>query len=544
MADDWARLLGFAFASADLLFELEPEGRVSYALGAAKHILGLEPDTLIGGSWRAFVCDEDAPVVAAFLDTVATGDRRGPIRIGLKPAQGRKLKRFVALSACRLPQLAPRISCALSTRAMAPPSVEPAGPNGLHTAEGLGVLAETVLKQASMAGMELNMELVELEGLKQAADSLGHTQAAAALARVAAVLRAESFDGASAAKLEEDRYAFVRSRTDSGERVADRLGRAITDAGLPNIKPTVDSVELNAERPGEGVRALRLALDRFIAGGPAGLSGGSLGGMVKQTITDAAKLKIQVATRRFNMAYQPVVNLLTGATDHFEALVRLNEDDSPSESILMAEGMDIIQDLDFAVVQAVLTELKKPAHGALRLAANISGRSLMQPAFIDKLLGLIKSHPDARGRLILEITESAAIDDLKAADTVVRRLRKEACRVSLDDFGAGAASLDHLRMIAVDEVKIDGRYIRELNSASDRNGVLVQHISELCRELKVSTVAEMVETERTAEVLRKIGVDFAQGFLYGRPSAEPRLSVVRRAPPTVARRAGVVESWG
>jgi EAL domain-containing protein (putative c-di-GMP-specific phosphodiesterase class I) len=126
---------------------------------------------------------------------------------------------------------------------------------------------------------------------------------------------------------------------------------------------------------------------------------------------------------------------------------------------------------------------------------------------------------------------------------MVRRLRKEGCRVALDDFGAGAASLDHLRIIAVDEVKIDGRYIRELQSVSDRNGLLVQHITELCRELKVSTVAEMVETEQTADILRKLGVEFGQGFLYGRPSPEPRAAAVRRVPAVAARRAGAVENW-
>ena len=449
MVDDWARLLGFAGVRerGSSSFELEPGGEVSYALGAAKHILGMEPGALTGSSWRSFVCEEDEPVVAAFFNSIGTGDRRGPIRIGLRPAPGRKLKRFVALSACRLPQLEPRLSCALSARALAAPAVEPTGPHGLHTAEGLGVLAETILKQSTQAGIELNMELVELAGLKQAADSLGHTEAAAALAQVAAALRAESLDGASAAKLEEDRYAFVRSRTESSERVAERLGRAINDAGLPQIKPTLDSLELNGEGPGEGIRALRLALDRFIAGGPAGMSGGSLGGMVKQTMNDAAKLKVQVATRRFSMAYQPVVHLQTGVTDHFEALVRLGEDASPSESILMAEGMDIIQDLDFAVAQAVMNELKKPSGGALRLAANISARSLMQPAFTGKLLDLIQANPGARGRLILEITESAAIDDLEVADAMVRRLRKEGCRVALDDFGAGrrlpGPSADH-----------------------------------------------------------------------------------------------------
>lgn len=546
MADDSARFLGFAFACADLLFELDTEGAVTLALGATKHLLGAEPNSLSGQAWRSFISEDDAPLVASFLDGLGAGDRRGPIRVSLKPVGGRKLKRYVALSACSLPQLAPRISCAMTIHALASPVVEPAGPNGLHTVEGLSAVAEAALKHSAHSGIDLNMELVELAGLKQAADALGESRAANVLARVSAALRAESIDGSSAAKLEEDRYAFVRQRTESSERVAERLGRAMTDAGVPQVKPTLDSMELSAEGAGDSARVLRVALDRFIAGGPAGMSGGALGGMIKQTVTDANRLKTQVAARRFSMAYQPVVNLQTGATDHYEALVRLGDNASPSESILMAESMDIIHDLDLAVVQTVIAEMKKPGRGTLRLAANISARSLVQPAFTEKLLSLVKNENSVRGRLILEITESAAIEDLQVADALVRRLRKDGAKVALDDFGAGAASFDYLRAIGVDEVKIDGRYIRELSTAGGRNAAVVQHLADLCRELKVTTVAEMVENEETAEMLRKIGVDYGQGFLFGRPSPEPKPAPIRRAPVTAvaARRTGTVEGWG
>ncbi|HVY35625.1 MAG TPA: EAL domain-containing protein [Caulobacteraceae bacterium] len=543
MPDDSARLLGFAFACADLLFELEPDGRVTFALGAANQLLGQDPTALVGQSWRNLISEDDAPVVAAFLQSLGKGDRRGPIRIALKPVGGRKLKRYVGLSACCLPQLAPRISCALTVHAAASTTIEPAGPHGLHTIESLSAVADAAIKHAAQSGVDLNMELVELAGLKQAADALGDSQSAEVLGRVAAAIRAESIDGSSAAQLEDDRYAFVRQRAESSDRVAERLSRAMSDVGLPQVRPTLDSLELGVEGAGDSARMLRMALDRFIAGGAAGMAGGSLSGMIKQTVTEASRVKVQVASRRFSMAYQPVVNLQTGATDHYEALVRLGGNDSPTESILMAENMDIIHDLDTAVVQTVIAEMKKPGRSTLRLAANISARSLMMPAFTAKLLQMVHNEPSIRGRLILEITESAIIDDLPAADALVRRLRKEGCKLALDDFGAGAASFDYLRAIAVDEVKIDGRYIRELSTAGGRNTAVVQHLTDLCRELKVSTVAEMVENEETADMLRKIGVDFGQGFLFGRPAPEPTPAPIRRAP-VVARRTGTTDSWG
>jgi EAL domain-containing protein (putative c-di-GMP-specific phosphodiesterase class I) len=530
MADDAARYLGFAFASADLLFELDADGVVAFAVGAAQQVAGVDLGALAGSAWREIVAEDDAPIVAAFLASLAPGDRRGPIRIALKPQPGRKLKRYGSLSACRLPQLAPRISCALTLRALGPVSSQPLGPHGLHTSESFTAIAETALKQAAQTGMDLNMELVELAGLKHAADALGQADASAAMQKVAAALRAESIDGASAAELDVERFALLRAGAESSERLTERLSRVISDIGLPSVKPSLDSMELDSQgEPGEGLRALRVALDRFMVDGAAG-KGGSLGGMVQKTVDDVSRFKSAVAGRDFTLVYQPVVHLKTGVTHYYEALVRLGGEPSPALAIQMAEEMDLIHDLDLAVVQAVLRELLKPGRERLRLAANVSARSLTQTAFVERLLATLKAAPKARGRLIFEITESAAIDDVQRAGAVVRRLRRDGASVCLDGFGAGASSFDLLRGIAVDQVKIEGRYIRELTTTSGRNTVLVRHLTDLCRELRVATIAGQVESEPTVEILRQIGVDYGQGFLLGRPAADPRPAANRMSP--------------
>ncbi len=242
MADDAARYLGFAFASADLLFELDSEGVVTFAVGAARQVAGVELDALAGASLRDIVADEDLSTVDAFLGSLESGDRRGPIRIALKPKPGRKLKRYGALCACRLPQLAPRISCSLTLRVMGSVAAEAKGPHGLHNAESFAAVAENALKQAAHSGVELNMELVELAGLRNAAGALGKGEAAEAMQRVAAALRAESIDGASAAELHPERYAVLRSKAEPAQRLTERLERLISDMGLGAVKPTLDSM--------------------------------------------------------------------------------------------------------------------------------------------------------------------------------------------------------------------------------------------------------------------------------------------------------------
>src|SRR4051794_30402273 len=211
MADDAHRYLGFAFASADLLFELDGEGKVTFALGAARQVAGVDLDALQGAALRDIISEEDQPTVEAFLGSLEPGDRRGPIRIALKPKPGRRLNRYGALCACRLPQLDPVISCSLTLRVMGSVAAEAKGPNGLHSAESFAEVTEAAIKQAAHTGVELNMELVELSGLRDAAGALGDGQAAEAMQKVAAALRAESYDGSSAAELHPERYALLRS---------------------------------------------------------------------------------------------------------------------------------------------------------------------------------------------------------------------------------------------------------------------------------------------------------------------------------------------
>jgi EAL domain-containing protein (putative c-di-GMP-specific phosphodiesterase class I) len=252
-----------------------------------------------------------------------------------------------------------------------------------------------------------------------------------------------------------------------------------------------------------------------------GAKSASLTGEVKKTVAQVDRFKSAVAAKDFSLVYQPVVDLKTHEVDHYETFVRLGQDASPAEDIHMAEEMDLIQDLDLAVVQAVVQQLLKPANTRLRLAANISARSLMRPAFAERLLTTLRYAQSARGRLIFEITESAALGDLHRASALVKGLRRGGAGICLDGFGSGSASFDYLRAVSVDSVKIDGRYIRELTAPGSRNGVLVRHLSGLCRELKVTSIAQMVETPQTVAALRQVGVDCGQGFLFGRPEPTP-----------------------
>jgi EAL domain-containing protein (putative c-di-GMP-specific phosphodiesterase class I) len=184
----------------------------------------------------------------------------------------------------------------------------------------------------------------------------------------------------------------------------------------------------------------------------------------------------------------------------------------------MAEEMDLIESLDVAILEETLAVMKRDP--AIVLAVNVSGRSIMSDGFVTRVLGLLKGRPDVRGRLMFELTESAAVEDLALADRHIQAFRRAGCEVCLDDFGAGAASLAYLQQLTLDMLKIDGRYIRDLQ-VGGREATFVKHLVNMCAELNVRTLAEMVETPEAQDAVRAAGVDYAQGWLYGRASDTP-----------------------
>ena len=290
------------------------------------------------------------------------------------------------------------------------------------------------------------------------------------------------------------------------------------------------------------LRALRVAVEGCLKDGGSVNPEQAFSAALSQTLTDAQAFKTMVRDRRFELHYQPVVDLRTGAVHHFEALSRFKGKDSPASSIRMAEEMALIDHFDVAVAEKALSRLRQPGGGLLKIAVNVSGASLTDDRYIQALLRMTSARPEERKRLILEVTESAALSDVDAANLRLGALRSAGIKVCIDDFGAGAASYDYLRRLSVDTVKIDGSFVQGLEK-DPRARTLISHLVELCRSLEVETIAEMIETQAAADVLREIGVDFGQGWLFGRAEAEPR-TILPSLEPVAARRRGAVAGWG
>lgn len=225
----------------------------------------------------------------------------------------------------------------------------------------------------------------------------------------------------------------------------------------------------------------------------------------------------------FELHFQGVYHAFTRKLVHLEALIRLRDETSgelvpPGLFIPVAEKSNKILEIDRWVLQESVRTLAARPH-APPIAVNISGRSFDDPGLPGFIGDLLREHQADPARLMIEITETAAVSDLTDAERFIEAIKQTGCSVCLDDFGAGFASFAYLKHIRVDAIKLDGMFIRNLPHDHD-NQVFVRGMVEVARGLGKTTVAECVEDEATLRLLAELGVDKAQGYHLDRPQAQ------------------------
>ncbi len=227
---------------------------------------------------------------------------------------------------------------------------------------------------------------------------------------------------------------------------------------------------------------------------------------------------------RILIALQPIVDAQTGAPALFEALVRMRTSEGtitgPGDILAAAEESGLVADLDQRVLELSLAYLSA-SDGAgnencKTLSVNVSGASLQDPAWPDRIEATLRGRESLARQLVLEVTETSAIADLEATGRALKRLRALGCRIAMDDFGAGHTSFRNLRALDIDIVKIDGAFVRNLVD-SEEDQFFVRTLHDLARRIGARTVAEWVENAPCAALLAQWGVDYLQGAHFGMP---------------------------
>jgi len=546
------RFVAFAFAAADLLIEIDGDGIIRFATGAVGG-LGGDERSLIGRSILDLIVDAERPFVNEVLESLRNDERLSPVRVRLKGSEGRS--HYALLGGCRLPaDKSGRRYLTLSMGARYQGAAsEAANNNGLLDKNGFISAAERLLRYSSNAGVDEQLTLLVVEGIATVQERNDEEAIGDFLKDLSVYLRGVSVGGEAAGKLGEDSFGVIHSPSIKREEIERRVNSLIekdvgagSGIGVKTFSVGLDTQGLNDD---DATRALIYAVRRFAAGEHEAFNVGSLASgaqaILEETLPRVKQLRDTIEKRTFDVVFQPIIDLNANKVHHFEALSRLVGMATPGEMITFAEDIGMVYDFDLAVCQKVLENLADQAKSGWfpMVAINISARSLESNLFVDGLSRVIQPFGERNKQVMFEITETANITNFKRADQVIQRLRNSGHKVCLDDVGAGATSFESLYALKVDFAKIDGKCVRNATE-DERHLNILRSIVSVCKELKIDIVAEQIELDEQAQLMKQLGIRYGQGYLYGRPILDYRAHYGGPAQPVRGRRSGAAATWG
>jgi EAL domain-containing protein (putative c-di-GMP-specific phosphodiesterase class I)/GGDEF domain-containing protein len=530
------RYVSLAFCWADLLFELDRSFNILFVAGATEAFFGRKMNSLIGTSFRDLVAPADVPLIGQMLKHIVKTGRLQDETIRIVGPAGTQLR--VTMSAYCLDAEHGHLFVGLrktagiaKATALAVPTDEE---SGLFDSGTFAELAADRLKKMQAAGEDAKVTLLAVPGMGELKDNIDPNSGDTLIRSVGEFLKANSLGGDSVAKVSDDRFSIIHAAGTNVEELVKRI-EDITQRADPTgvgLKAEAATMSMDA-RPDVSeedlAKGLLYTLSHFrdAEGDKLNIKdmASNMSTMIGQAMSEVSNFRKVVADANFYVALQPIVHVVTGEIHHYEALCRFDKNSgaSPFKTITFAEETGLIHEFDYAMAKKVVEWLTKfPRNNdRYRVAVNVSGFSIGKESYVESLLRMLKENDWLQGKLMFEITESSRMTDLDSANNFIQTLRQRGYHVCLDDFGAGAASFQYLSVLDVDVVKLDGSAIKNAQRAAKGQAFLTA-LTELCKRMKVETIAEMVDTPQTLDFCRDCGCDYVQGFLFGKPSQEVR----------------------
>lgn len=388
---------------------------------------------------------------------------------------------------------------------------------------------EAALARFASGEREGAILILDIDDFKLVNDSAGHAVGDQLLVEVTSLLHTQLRPGDFLARLGGDEFVVLIQNAgaslaqDVAERLRSALARMSFDHNGSSYCITVSvgvSLFSSGEDPKTIVAHADMAMYSAKEHGKNRVAHYPIEGVtgIHEVTLWLSRIRAALRDGGFVLSFQPVIQLGSGAAVHFEALIRMVAEDGtlilPDNFLPCAERYGLMTQVDRWVFDDVMRILESEPD--IRIFANLSGRSLTDEPLLRHIEKRLRASDVAPGRLSFEITETAAVSDLSSARDFVRRLKDLGCLIALDDFGVGFSSFNYLRALAVDYVKIDRMFVRDVDT-NETNRALVRAVNTVARTLGKGVIAEGVENEAHADALRDIGIDHGQGFHWGRP---------------------------
>ena len=545
----------------DLVWTLDSEGRFTYLNRACTAIYGYSSDEMMQRRIHEFRSPEHAPVDEEAIDDLLSG-RLAQAQFETVHLDTDGKPHFLSFSAkTHLDETGSVIQVSGTARDITEQKAfqhqlsyhaEHDSLTGLFNRNYFQQELERTVARVARSGSACALFYIDLDQFKYINDTLGHAAGDRLLVDVATLLSSHVRDGDLLARFGGDEftlllynidkravmtvaenfrnlcddYKFVEEETT--RNIACRIGVTMIDQSVTSAEDAHSHADLAcnmAKQQGRNRAKLYNPADSDKAGMAADMGW-------------AARVREMLEHDRFKLVYQPIVSTSDGHVLDYEVLVRMISEDGkvilPGGFMPAAERFGLIHSVDRWIVERAIRQLAT-LHTQGRQASfsiNLSGRAFEDASLLPLIQNLLEDTGLEPTWVTFEITETAAIANLAAAEEFIGALKDIGCQFALDDFGSGFSSFAYLKHLPVDKLKIDGGFVKGM-AHSTVDQAMVESMNQIAHALGKETIAECVENEETLQILREMGVDRAQGNYIGRPR-EALISIAQAPAPTGA----------
>jgi len=411
---------------------------------------------------------------------------------------------------------------------------------GLLNRSAFEVRAAELLSHAKLEDGEHMLGYLDLDQFKLVNDTCGHIAGDELLRQVAVLVKTQLRSGDTVARLGGDEFGVLLHQCDvnNGMRIAEKIREAIRDfrfpwgnkqfaigvsIGLVNIGRDTESLsKLLSIADAACYAAKDLGRNRVHVYQPDDMEVAHRQGQMQWV----SRIREALDRDRLRLYFQTIapIDHARSQSGHYEIFVRMLDRDGnvvpPGAFIPAAERYNLMQEIDLWVIRNALAWLgdqqRRDPETIELCALNLSGASVGDATCLAEIRACFKRYKVDARRVCFEITETAAIANLRSATGFIKDLKAIGCRFALDDFGSGLSSFGYLKNLPVDYLKIDGAFIKEIDN-NPMDAVMVQSINTIGHQMGLQTIAEFVESGEILEALRDIGVDFVQGYHIDHP---------------------------
>jgi len=551
------KFVAFSFAGAHLLVEVTSAGKVVFSSGASCGLCKNGAEKLIGKSFKNMVIKDDHGYVGELFGRLKKSGRIEQARLRMLSHGNKTI--YALMGGISLPSKPGHHFLSLSMPPQLQHKEKGDDSSGLLDNETFTATATERMQAASRMNFDHNLTFFMLDGLAELSKQAEPEKIEEVMSELSAVLRASSIGGDSAGILEEGKFGLVHDSDVDSEEVRKRIEKILQshmekpEKGKKGKKESkTKSFTLDFEMGDlsemDATKALVYSIRKFSDEEANDFDIDSLSSgakvLLEETSKRVEKVRATIAERDFDLVFQPIVGIDGEKVHHFEALTRLVGVASPQDFITFTEQVGLIEDFDLTVAQMVLEDLENHAKIGWHpcIALNLSARSLASDIFVDQLIETVRTLGEKADQLMFEVTETHAITDMERMNGVLQKFRDMGHTIALDDMGSGTTTLSTLRELQVDYAKLDGQLIRDA-AADERTMALMRSIVNLSKGLDIKIIAEQIETEEQARMISKLGVEFGQGYLYGRPARDFRDRYANTKKHDTKRR-GIRADWG